>query len=506
MIIGPFTDGLNTFDDPSSIRDTELVEARNFDVGLDGSLVGRPPFVTGKYDLSEEFDSRFNVLGMYTSVNGVQYMIYSSQVSLTYILNLTNGNLTYVPGLAATDMVQFDDKAWLLSGDGSQTGGWWNPGSGFTAVSSMPKGRSIVSYKSRLFVSNGISYPTRMYYSKVLGQSGFWSNPSYLEISAGDGQRIVKLVSHFDSILVFRTNSIWEYQYTSDPASATSYVLSPGVGLENRFSLDVHESYLYFLFNGGLYEFANNKANKINDKIEFKTDGALQAEWDGLSVKDVDTPVSVSTFNGRILVCYYETIYVYHLRTRTWTTWNPELLIRQVFSRPQSDQNHVGYAISARRSRTYYNIFEARDENRAEEMTCSITTKTFSFRSPGTFKVLFWWGIDALFNGRIRGYVIPVTYAQRPSWSRSRIGHTWTSVGRGSWRMPFISDGAVETAVESSGESATRKFVKAIKKLRFRQISFRVEVDTQGTPETPVRLFTLSAYMTNKQTVNDQVS
>lgn len=485
MVIGPFSGGLNNFDDPTSVKDSEVVDVRNFDVGLDGSLVSRPPIVPGKFELVPDPNRyRFNIIGMFTSTTGTQYMIYSSQTTITYIMNMQNGNLTTITGLAATDMVQFDDKAWLLSGKGDQTGGWWNPSSGFTAVASMPKGLSIVTYKSRLFISNGISYPTRMYYSKVLGQSGFWDNPSYLEVNAGDGQRIVKLVSHYDSILVFRTNSIWEYQYTSDPNSATSYVMSPGVGLTNRFCLDVHESYIYFLFNGGLYELANNKANRINEKVVFKTDGAMQAAWSAATNKDVDTPVTVATFNNRILVFYYENIYVFHLRTRTWTTWRTsrDSSIRQLFARPRDDMEHIGYLVAANPWNKYFNIWEVLDETRTEDMVCSITTKTYSFESPGTFKVLFWWGIDALFNGKVRGYVNPVVF-------------------------PESDDPDIETEVNSTGSKVERKFVKAVKKLRFRQISFRVEIETDGSPSrAPARLFSIAAYMMNKQTVPKQVS
>ena len=43
--IGPFTNGLNILNEPTTIADTECVELLNFDVDLDGSIVSRPPII-----------------------------------------------------------------------------------------------------------------------------------------------------------------------------------------------------------------------------------------------------------------------------------------------------------------------------------------------------------------------------------------------------------------------------------------------------------------------------
>ena len=59
----------------------------------------------------------------------------------------------------------------------------------------------------------------------------------------------------------------------------------------------------------------------------------------------------------------------------------------------------------------------------------------------------------------------------------------------------------------ATGPGPVRKFVKFFKKLRFRQIQFRITFRTDGSGTTaPVQIFTLSTYMAEKQTVSRTVS
>ena len=41
--LGPFVGGLNLFSDQSAVADTEMVTCINYEVGIDGSLLSRPP-------------------------------------------------------------------------------------------------------------------------------------------------------------------------------------------------------------------------------------------------------------------------------------------------------------------------------------------------------------------------------------------------------------------------------------------------------------------------------
>lgn len=312
LVIGPFAGGLNTYDDPTAVRDTELVEALNWDPGLEGSLRSRPPFTNTGKDMTLGNTGNSRYLGFYYATNGTTYLIASDGFNSTWAYNGTTWTLI-TNTFAASAMVQFDNKAWLLAPVGeTDPGGYWVPNT-FTPDADMPRGDSIVGFKSRLWVSPGRGNPngTRVYYSKVLGQPNFWATPSFIDIGQGDGQEIVLLTTYYDTLLVFRSQSIYNFSFTQDPAQGSVRLLVPGIGLATRDCLIAHENYLYFMFDEKAYQFINNNAQQINLKVPFTA----------VNKANVSPPYAVSLFNNRAIFHYYDTMYVYSLRTRTWTTW-----------------------------------------------------------------------------------------------------------------------------------------------------------------------------------------
>lgn len=509
LAIGPFAKGLNTFDDPSSIGDSECVEALNFDTGLDGALKSRPPFLDTGDPLPLDTSGHARLLGYYYDGSGLPYLIASDGVSSTY--QYSSGTWSLITGtFSASDMTQFNGKAWLIAGIGDDgLGGYWEPVGGFTADADMPTGTSIISYKSRLWIAEGLgdAHPTRMRYSKVLGQSDFWDTPGFVDVAAGDGEAIVKLVVYYDTILIFRNRSIWGFQYGTDPATAIQSVIVPGIGLTNKHALVAYENYLYFMYDEKAYEFINNKAQQINSKVTFST----------LSPGLAAFPFSVSLFNNRILYSYYENIYVFSLRTRTWTKWRSDKWgpVGQIISSFIEGASDTAYALSSAdvitgegsREQIFLSIQEDLGQS-GEDMQCILQTKNYSFNLPGSFKVLFWWGVDSIFRANVRGQAVPVVYNLGTKWGQMREeGITWGALLLGSWSHPFLSDPSVTTNIQLEGGGPNRKFVRFLKKLRFRQIYFRVVFDTDGSfTSAPVQIFGISAYLGEKQTVTKQIS
>lgn len=503
VTIGPFSRGLNTYDDPTALHDQECVESLNFDPGLDGSLRNRPPFTDTGSKIPIGPIGIPHLLGYYYDTNGLPYLIASNGDSSTYYYS--GGIWTLITNtFSATDVTQFDGKAWLVAPVGeADPGGYWTPSGGFTAVTDMPKGTSITSYKSRLWVAQGVggANPTRIYYSKVLGQPDFWNTPAFLDVGSGDGQNIVKIVTYYGVMLVFRTKSIWSFQYSTDPASAIQGVVVPGIGLQSPYALVAYENYLYFMYDESAYSFINNRAQQINTKVPFSTGAPGSTK----------SPYAVSLFNNRILYSFFENIYVYSLRTQTWSKWRSDTHgpIGQVMMPMTDELTGVGYAMSTRGSTTEVSLLRIEDQinDNAEAMQCVLVTKNYNFDSAGSFKVLFWWGVDAIFRLNVRGQVIPGVYSFSTMWGDLREkGITWGQLLAGTWQHPYMSDPSVVTNV-TSNSGPIRKFVKFLKKLRFRQLQFRVSFETDGSAASaPVQLFTLSTYMAEKQTVSKEIS
>lgn len=507
LVIGPFAGGLNTYDDPTAVKDTELVECLNWDPGLEGSLRSRPPFQNLNKPLTLGASGNMKFLGFYYLSGGTYRLIASDGLSSTWAYDGTNWALV-TSTFAASAMAQFDNKAWLSSPVGeADPGGYWTPGGGFVADADMPHGDTIVAFKSRLWMSpgKGNTNSTRVYYSKVLGQPNFWQAAGFVDVGQGDGQDIILLTTYYNTLVAFRSQSIFSFSFNSDPAQGSVALLVPGVGLTSKDCLISYENYLYFMYDEKAYVFINNGAQQINLKVPFTASNQA----------NISIPFSVSLFNNRAIFHYYDTMYVYSLRTKTWTRWkSPQHgAIGQIMS-PQgllTDQAYVNssaaVALGGGRTAKLLYITDA-FSNATETYTCEVQTKNYNYQLSSNFKRLFWWGVDAVFRTRIRGWAVPVVYRTQVTWGQLRTsGVTWGTLLGGTWGAPFVGDVSVTSDYDLAGTGPTRKFVKMFKSLRFRQIYFKLVFDTDGSlGSAPVNLFTITAYVGTKQTVSETIS
>ena len=507
LVIGPFAGGLNTYDDPTAVKDTELVECLNWDPGLEGSLRSRPPFRNLNKPLTLGVSGNMRMLGFFYGSGGTYHLIATDGFSSTWSYNGTAWSLI-TNTFAATSMAQFDNKAWLASPVGeADPGGYWTPGGGFVADADMPRGDTIASFKSRLWISpgRGNTNGTRVYYSKVLGQPNFWQAAAFVDVGQGDGQDIVLLTTYYNTLVAFRTQSIFAFSFNSDPAQGAVTLLVPGVGLTSKDCVIAYENYLYFMYDEKAYQFVNNNAQQINLKVPFTA-----TSQNGISI-----PFSVSLFNNRAIFHYYDTMYVYSLRTKTWTRWkSPQHgAIGQIMSPAGvlTDEAYVNPSanVPLGGGRTAKLLYIA-DEftNATETYTCEIQTKNYNYQISSNFKRLFWWGVDAVFRTRIRGWAVPVVHHSQVTWGDLRTGAVkWGALLGGTWSSPFIGDLSVISDYNLQGTGPVRKFVKMFKSLRFRQIYFKIVFDTDGSIGTaPINVFSITAFIGAKETVSKVVS
>lgn len=506
--IGPFIGGLNTFSDPTALADNQLVVCENFELDLDGSLMSRPPFVVqpGDFPLGATGDPL--LLGYYFADGNVPYLIASDGLTSTYYWDGTSWALITAT-FAASAMAQYDGKAWLLAPPvGAAPGGYWTPGGGFVVDADMPKGDTIVTYKQRLWVAPGktaLSNSTRLYYSAVLGVPDLWpAAPDFIDIGSGDGQSIVALAVYYSTLIVFRTNSIHGLQYTSDPAEGTVAIIVPGVGLNDKNCVVPFENYLYFMYDDKAYEFVNNRASQINVQVPFVSGSRI----------GIYQPYSVSKFNRRIIFAYWDRTYVFSLRTRTWTTWKSTErgAIGKLIELDDATEDITAIAFSSasvpagpgREAKTLQisDSFGVAVEN----FECAIQTKNYNYEIGAAYKRLFWWGIEAVFRGEVRGVANPIAFTSNGTWGQLLLT-TWGALLQQTWGALTFDAYRVETIRDTTGTGAMRKFVKFLKSLRFRQIYFRVTFDSDGSASTsPVRLFLLVTYVNAKQRVSKSVT
>jgi hypothetical protein len=524
--VGPFIGGLNTFSDPSAIADNELSRCENFELDLDGSLKSRPPIQDLNVSFPLTASGNVNLLGYYYATNNVPYLLASDGDSSTYYFDGNVWNLI-TNTVAAAGFTQFNDKAWLTAPVGSGTlgsflGGTWDPVAGFVNDPAMPEGECITVYKDRLWVAEGRDTSgngTRLYYSRTLADPQVWplatppvppltnyiSTTDFSDIGSGDGQNIVQIAVYFNTLLIFRSTSIYGLQYASDPDVATISLVVPNVGLASKDAIDQFESYIYFMYEDKAYEFSNNRAQQINVKVPFEAGNTT-----GIYV-----PFAVSEFNRRIIFSYYRRTYVYSLRTRTWTEWKSSVFgpIGKVVRQETGDDTivavtHESTVVPAGGSREARTLFITDAvTNATEAMECVIQTKIFNYQASSIYKRLFWWGVDASFKGVVEGEVFPVTENFTVPWQNLLDNETWLTMLQYVWGQPQSEPPNVDSVVTAADSTIGRKFVKFFKSLRFRQVYFRVTFQTNGsTSQAPVRLFSLMTYVNPKQTVSTTIS
>lgn len=505
--IGPFVGGLNLHDDPTSVGDSEGVEMLNFELDFDGSLKSRPPITDLGINMPLGATGNMHLLGYYNAAGGVAYLLGSDGLNSTYYYSgaawvlITNT-------IAASAMLQFDNKAWLLAPVGAANpGGYWDPVGGFITQPNMPKGDVIVTYKFRLWVAagkNAVTNGTRLYFSDLLGVPSMWAAvPGFIDVGAGDGQNIIGAIVYQANILIFRSDSVYAFQYTSDPAAGVASILLPGIGLASKECLTEHEGYIYFLYEDKLYEFVNSRANQINVKVPFAA----------LSKTGLYLDTAVSLFNNRVIVSYFDTMYIFGLKTRTWTRWRSTArgAIGRVLVLSGTGQleaiAHSSAVVPPGGGRVAHTLHISEELGTdTETFQCILQTKNYTYDASSVFKRLFWWGVDAIFRGTVTGLVTPVTYNFAVTWGQLRLaGTTWGDLLNFTWGQPSSDLPIVET--QRTGGAAIRKFVKFNKGLRFRQINFKVTFDTDGsTNSAPVRLFSLMTYVRAKQRVSKPIS
>lgn len=506
--IGPFSGGLNTFSDQAAVDDNQLVECLNFEPDFDGSLRSRPPVVSIGIDMPLGSTGNPKILGTFYGPLSKPYLIASDGLSSTYQFDGVAWTLITAT-FAASAMAQFDNKAWLVAPVGSTSfGGYWVPPGTFTADANMPKGEVIVSHKLRLWIMRGkdaTSNGTRLYFSKVLGTVPFWiSSPDFVDIGGGDGQNIVSATVYYQSIILFRTNSIYSFSYTSDPASGVVSNVIPGIGLQNKECIATYENYIYFMYRGNAYEFINARATQINVKVPFLE-----------SLKEATVaPQSVSIFNDRVLFQWWDYTYVFYLKTRVWTRWNTPTHKSFGAWFPSMEEGvpearcFTSTPIAVPGPRVVQ-LLSIKDEvgTRTEQFKCAAQTKSYSYEAVTIFKRLSWWGLVASFNGTVVGSVTNIGFNSASSWGQLRLT-TWGVLRSSTWNS-LSSDNYVFVSTRTTvGQGSQRKTVKmGTKAFRFRQVVFKVEFDTDGSVNTaPVRLNSLMTYVTAKQTVSKTVS
>ena len=502
--LGPFQGGLNTASDPTAVADSELVDCVNFELDIDGSLVSRPPIVE---TTSDAFVDRVVMIGS-AILAGVTY-VFASNSNGVWAFDGTTWTLVRA-NLESRVALQYNNNVYLVATPGSSSdGGRWD-GTTFTVDASMPRGGAAVFHKSRMFVVSGPEATvndSRVTFTDPISSATLsWPGANIIDISPGDGEKLVDIIVYNDNLLLFKQDSTYVLAYDMQPADAINREISTKIGATTYRCVEQYENSVFLYHEGNVYEVVNYDFQRVNLKVPFT--------FDGYSPSTRQEDVFICTLGDRLLVRYYNRVYVYGLKTRTWSRWvsdNEDLHnfgpLLPFPSNPTQSVNTKYYAGSAVSSTKVFYIQDGYDATTAESVpiVCTLRTKNFDLADSHHFKKMMWWGADILTNQDIQGLASPITTAFRPTWG-DLATYTWGQLATRTWGQLLVEPVTVKTDIVDAS-SASRKFVKFLKTLRFRQIYFQVTLKNDGTTvQGPCRVFTLTAIIGSKQTVPKQVN
>lgn len=505
--IGPFAGGLNTYSDPTAVGDTECIDLVNFDIDLDGSLYGRFPFLKLPVFPTSSGTGAVYLLGWFINTNMDRYLIVACTNS-TFAYNYEAGTWSTISSTVGfTAMVQYQNKAWLVAPLSAPTGGGsWEPTGGFVLDNDIPRGNTAAIYKERLFVSGSGANANRVYFSNAADFATWNTSVNFFDARSGDGQSIIKLIVFADTIVIFKERGTYVFSYDSAPARGAVRVINSSIGITNRHSVIEYENSLYVHHGDSVYQLSNWQFTPINLKVPF----VYVSRYDVKYVSEA----SLSVLSDRLIVHHYDTIYVFNLRNATWTTWqvagdrNFNYFLQVPLRLPTEKEVYLAGSRDTTNDtdRRMFSWVPEYDPLSGEEMDCRVITKVYDFNVPYTFKRLFWWGVDLLSRNDLSYIVHPVQYTRAVTHA-DMSAFTHAQLSSGTHLMPLSVSVDVSDSMTISNSAGNRMFIKLLKSMRFRQIYFTVSGTTAGTIlDAPLRIYSLIAFIDNKQLVSKEVS
>lgn len=540
LVIGPFSGGINQFSDKSAINDNEVEDCINYDIDLDGSLKSRPPWSLLYGQSISAISQMYQIiLGTYV-YNGVRFVLFHTRPSGVFATNSVQIYWVDGPNIGTTidvgagdgsfsTSIRYEDTIYIVPSPGSSTGGYsYNLATGTVSpISSMPKGNSAVVYKDTLYIGGGDSINKSRLYFSALATFTSWPGSNFIDVNPGDGGTLQDFLIYQDNIILAKDNASYVFSYDTSPAQAVLRNISTDIGVKNAYCLVPYENSIFFLQYGTVYEMNNYDFTKISTKLPFDLDQTIESD-SNTTPFGWKYPVFLSCVGDRLVARFYNRIYVYHLRIRSWTSWHsddPNIQnIGPIFELDRTNstivqgwQTYVACSalgnvpdIAGGTITGYSKIFQFQDnygstivENGNINPTpvnihCSVLTKVYDVGLSHRFKRLMHWGVDMVTANNVTGSLFPISMAYRVTWSQL-IQLTWSELK--TWGYPTFSPPVI-TQISPIVNRVDRRYIRFPKSLRFRLLQFKIEVDTQGNiTDGPARLYTITAFISSKQLV-----
>lgn len=546
--IGPYAGGINRYSDISAIADDEMVDCTNFDIDLDGSLKSRPPWrlLNGAF-FAEAAGSTpptsFQSILLTGTFDTIRFIIIQSNhtgtegVYIYFLDGPSAGTLNLIATGDYSTAVRYNDDVYItpnvLAGSSLGTGQKYVLTTAITtAVANMPRGYSSTVYKDRMWITGrrGGLLPSRLFFS-ALADFTSWPGSNFFDINPGDGDATQDLAVYQDNLMLFKDSATYVLSYDSNVAQAVLQVVNTDVGVIGPRCVAAYENSIFLLQYNRVFEMVNYDFTRVSVKVPFEYDSTTPGTVVGQAWK-FSTWMRIC--GDRLVVRFFNRLYVYHLRLRAWTRWVSEdinisglgPIVQLDATNTQTDMKlgHNTYVATSSLLkntdnagngtlgawRRYFKMFIFDDFYEATftengnltppgtpvDIKCSLTTKTYDIGLSHRFKRLLHWGVDTITSRTITGTIFPFSIAYSVTWTQLHA-YQWSELN--TWSYPlFVIPSTPQT--QPVGAGLSRRFIRFPFSLRFRLVQFKVDMLTLGnTSDGPARIYSVTAFISGKQ-------
>lgn len=310
-VVQRFT-GIDSNDDPVALKENFSPDTLNTVLDLVGSIQTRRGYTKV---LTTSLASPISGIKPFYKSDGTKQLTYGSGTNL-YRYDNAGGSVSIGSGYtngAQWDMDVYQDQ--LFACNGNQPAQIWNG----TTMSTLSAGLTpslLRVHKNRVWCVQP-SQPSTLYFSDA-GQPSSFPAGNFININTNDSQVITALAVLLDSLIVFKTDSIWVI--TGEPLGSGNSTVIGNLNLR-RANSDVGcvafrtvcqvESSLLFMSRSGIYLFENYQSRRVSDDINSTftniNPNALANSWAVYSPNDKKYLLGYATLGTNTpqnVICY----------------------------------------------------------------------------------------------------------------------------------------------------------------------------------------------------------
>lgn len=323
-VIDNFRAGLNKLVSDTKLEPNESPDILNMNLTENGLPIKRG----GTVAFREEIGSKVKGLASYYTDAASRYLIAASAGTLYYDNGSAWEMITCASGATMsptnnTNFVQARNKLYIHDKSGLK----YLDDNVMKAATNGVSAEFGIYWKGRHVVAGNISYPSRVFISKV-DDAGYFiatgtdASAEWFDVQPSDGDKVTGLSTFYDNLLVFKEQSTHKAapsNSTGDFVSSVS-LINNSVGCVSHRTIDSVDNDVFFLSRKGVYVVGNEpnffdtiRTNEVSAKVHPEIEGITATNY-GLTSAIyynyryyLSYPFGGTTYNNRVLV--YDTRY-----------------------------------------------------------------------------------------------------------------------------------------------------------------------------------------------------